>query len=37
LTSIYRKLGVERRAEALQVGRDRGLLGVSAPVRRPRQ
>jgi DNA-binding NarL/FixJ family response regulator len=37
LASIYRKLGVERRAEALQVGRDRGLLGASAPVPRPRQ
>jgi ATP/maltotriose-dependent transcriptional regulator MalT len=28
LASIYRKLGVERRAEALQVGRDQGLLVV---------
>lgn len=33
LASIYRKLGVERRAEALRVGRERGLLDV-APQRR---
>ncbi|WP_374458077.1 response regulator transcription factor [Nocardioides sp.] len=36
LASIYRKLGVERRAEALQVGRDRGLL-EPAPQRRSLQ
>ncbi|MFC7361503.1 LuxR C-terminal-related transcriptional regulator [Nocardioides astragali] len=37
LASIYRKLGVERRAEALQVGRDRGLLGIRVVERRARQ
>ncbi|UMG94839.1 helix-turn-helix transcriptional regulator [Nocardioides sp. TF02-7] len=28
LASVYRKLGVTRRAHALRVGRERGLLGV---------